>query len=391
LFDPKVIQKLAARNVGEVIGDRWDLRYLLDADVLSCCYMAVDRKSGGLFVMEILNPELAAQQKIASRFGESAKTANRVEAELAPAVIETGVTDAGVPFFVAGEVDDAETVAEYLLRRGRTIPPAEALRMIAEMLDVLHAAHEREIAHGSIEPRMLLLEEDGSVVIRGFGLSELRLDAAIELGLRLPPQSHNFLSPEQMKGAPPSPAGDIWSTGATLFALLTSQPVYAGLTDQEQYRNAALNRRRTLDQVERKAPEELVSTLERALAPDPEARFPAADLAAKLRQLAESPSLRSRRHLIDELGDATAAATLRPRPSQPALRPDSTRPPPSIRTPHGTRVSGAYSQVTPDTRSLSAPRIERVGPSKRPKPALPRTEPVRGGESSSPRKPNSKA
>ena len=73
--------------------------------------------------------------------------------------------------FMVMELVDGEPLSE-LARRG--IPPAEALRLVADAAEALAAAHEREILHRDIKGDNLMRTHDGRIKVLDFGLAKLR-------------------------------------------------------------------------------------------------------------------------------------------------------------------------------------------------------------------------
>ncbi|MFC8956301.1 protein kinase [Streptomyces sp. NPDC057101] len=86
-----------------------------------------------------------------------------------PAVVRVlGVaTEDGRPWVVT-ELVRGLTLAETLEAAG-PLPPREAARVGAEVLSALRAAREAGVAHRGLEPRHVLLANDGRVVVTGFG------------------------------------------------------------------------------------------------------------------------------------------------------------------------------------------------------------------------------
>lgn len=86
-----------------------------------------------------------------------------------PAVVRVlGVaTEDGRPWVVT-ELVRGLTLAETLEAAG-PLPPREAARVGAEVLSALRAAREAGVAHRGLDPRHVLLANDGRVVVTGFG------------------------------------------------------------------------------------------------------------------------------------------------------------------------------------------------------------------------------
>ncbi|MER5963162.1 protein kinase [Streptomyces sp. NPDC002057] len=76
-------------------------------------------------------------------------------------------TDDGRPWVVS-ELVRGLTLAETLEAAG-PLPPREAARVGAEVLAGLRAAREAGVPHRGVEPRHVLLSNDGRIVVTGFG------------------------------------------------------------------------------------------------------------------------------------------------------------------------------------------------------------------------------
>src|SRR5262249_40461060 len=86
--------------------------------------------------------------------------------------------------------------------------------------------HAAGIIHRDIKPANLLVMADGTVKVADFGLAQAQggewtgSDAGRLRGTPC------FMSPEQCRGDPVDERSDIYSLGATYFALLTGSPPY---------------------------------------------------------------------------------------------------------------------------------------------------------------------
>src|SRR5439155_20596173 len=97
------------------------------------------------------------------------------------------------------------------------------LRQVAEALDHLHS-HEPPIVHQDVKPANIIVRPDGRVVLVDFGISSYKASSAqgATLGTR------GYLAPEVAAGRAATPAADIYSLGATAYALLTGNPPRPG-------------------------------------------------------------------------------------------------------------------------------------------------------------------
>jgi serine/threonine-protein kinase len=99
------------------------------------------------------------------------------EARAAAALCHPGVVtvheigeDRGRTFIVM-ELVEGETLKAHLERRGR-LPPGEAVELVAQIADAVHALHQAGFVHRDLKPANLILDRRGRIKILDFGLSK---------------------------------------------------------------------------------------------------------------------------------------------------------------------------------------------------------------------------
>jgi serine/threonine protein kinase len=120
-----------------------------------------------------------------------------------------------------GRTDDGAAWLAQDLIEGTTLsagPPSSpaALAAIgAQVAVVLDHAHDRQVAHGDLQPSNVVIGPASRVHLVDFGLAGLGFAPDDPGGL-----TPAFAAPERLRGAPADPASDVWSLGATLAAVL---------------------------------------------------------------------------------------------------------------------------------------------------------------------------
>ncbi|WP_143445991.1 WD40 repeat domain-containing serine/threonine protein kinase [Kibdelosporangium aridum] len=122
-------------------------------------------------------------------------------------------------FVRGGSLSDA-------VREHGPLPVEQVARIGAAMLDALQVAHRAGIVHRDLKPANVLLAED-RVVITDFGIARLMGDVQLTTSGTIV-GTPAYMAPEQGTGAPVTPASDLWSLGATLYAALEGRPPYDG-------------------------------------------------------------------------------------------------------------------------------------------------------------------
>ncbi len=99
--------------------------------------------------------------------------------------------------------------------------------MVAQAGAGLGAAHEAGIVHRDVKPGNLLLRPDGSVAVTDFGIAWSAESVALTRTGQVIGTAH-YLSPEQARGRPATPASDVYALGMVAYELLAGRRAFDG-------------------------------------------------------------------------------------------------------------------------------------------------------------------
>jgi serine/threonine-protein kinase len=171
------------------------------------------------------------------------------------------------------ELVRGKTLAEIVADEG-VFGADEAALIGMTVCKALSAIHRAGLRHRDIKAQNVMREDGGRIVLMDFGTGEIVED---------PPPAHRaltgtplYLAPEVLAGEASSARSEIYSVGVLLHLLVTGTfPVAAKTMTELRAAHASPGRRR-LRHLRSDLPEAFARVVERALAPDPAARFESA-------------------------------------------------------------------------------------------------------------------
>jgi len=151
------------------------------------------------------------------------------------------------------------------LRESRPLADSETARIAAELASALGYAHAEGVLHRDVKPTNVLFDSEGTVKIADFGIARV-IDAPTltEAGTLLGTAA--YISPEQSRGEPVTPATDVYAFGAVLYQMLTGRPPFEGTDWLEVAAMHATHEPPPISSLRPDAPPDLVIVAERALA-----------------------------------------------------------------------------------------------------------------------------
>ncbi len=284
----------AERLVGSYLRDKWHLDALIGIGGMANVYAATHR-NGRRMAIKLLNSTFAGHPEVRLRFLREGYVANRIGHPGVVCIVDDDTTEDGAVFLVM-ELLDGRPLSDLLTARG-PMPPAKALFMVDQVLDVLASAHDAGVIHRDIKPGNVFVCRDGRLKILDFGLARVLEGQAQDLtrdGLVL--GTVPYLSPEQAraKRGELDHRSDLYNVGAMLFFALSGQFVHEGRSQMERLMATMRNPARSLAAVMPNAPAELVAFVDRSLVFEPEGRWTSArEMQAEARRLFASISGRA--------------------------------------------------------------------------------------------------
>ena len=208
----------AMAGTGRVIAGRYCLKGPIGRGAMGTVWRAWD---------EILDREVAVKElrisdglppderaKAYQRTHREARTAARLSHPGVVMVFDVAEED-GRPWIIM-ELVAARSLDQIIAHDG-PLPPHRAADAGRQLLAALAAAHAAGVLHRDVKPSNVLLADGGRAVLTDFGIATFQGDPKLtQTGMVM--GSPGFTAPERIQGQPATPASDLWSLGATLYA-----------------------------------------------------------------------------------------------------------------------------------------------------------------------------
>ncbi|HVS13233.1 MAG TPA: cyclic nucleotide-binding domain-containing protein [Thermoanaerobaculia bacterium] len=160
----------------------------------------------------------------------------------------------------------------------------DLVEIVVRLCDALAFAHDRGVIHGDVKPDNVMVGAFGEVYLMDWGLARLEAGASTRTSDALRAGdgesaggSPAFMAPEQARGGALDARTDVFALGALLYYALAGCPPYQADTALRVLAKAREARYQPLAaRAGREAPPELERIVARAMAPEPEDRFPTA-------------------------------------------------------------------------------------------------------------------
>jgi serine/threonine protein kinase len=218
---------------GRVIAGRYNLQHPIGRGAMGVVWRARDQLlDRDVAVKEVVISALIGADERRNAYQRTlreARTAARLSHRGVVAVYDVAEED-GRPWIVM-ELVPSQSLDQVLTVEKR-LPPARAGRIGQQLLSALAAAHAAGVLHRDVKPSNVLIANNRAgegweerAVLTDFGIAQFEGDPRLtQTGMVM--GSPGFTAPERIRGSDATPASDLWSLGATIYAAVEGRGPY---------------------------------------------------------------------------------------------------------------------------------------------------------------------
>ncbi len=279
-----------------LLNGRYRLGPRLGDGGMAVVYRGFDSALGRQVAIKVLRDQYAADRTFVARFEREAQSVAALNHPNIINIFDVGFdgddpNGRGIGHYFVMELIDGPDLKELIRARG-PMPAEEVVAILVQVLAGLGYAHARALVHRDIKPQNIMLTQDGTAKVTDFGIAKGLADTTLtDAGFGM--GTVHYISPEQARGEPATPASDLYAVGVMLYEMLTGVLPFIGdstvAVALKHVQEPPLSPKRLNNSI----PAPLAAIALRALAKDPNERFTSAsEMAAAL---ADWPRWRDRR------------------------------------------------------------------------------------------------
>ncbi|MCC7539419.1 MAG: serine/threonine protein kinase [Deltaproteobacteria bacterium] len=265
---------------------RYDLLGRLALGGMAEIFLAREDAEGGAtryLVIKRILPHVADDEGFIEMFLQEARVAMRLNHPNICHIYEFGQEEG--TYFIAMEWVNGVPLGK-LIRRARQeggIPVPFAMKVIAQVAEALHHAHTSKdasgrsqgIVHRDVTPHNVMVSYDGVVKLLDFGIAKA-MDFVTKTQAGVVKGKFAYMAPQQCRGEVIDGRADIFSLGVCLYEVLTGEPLFHRATQFETMRAVIEEEPPSIMAKRPDCPPQLEAIVRRALAKNPDDRFPTA-------------------------------------------------------------------------------------------------------------------
>jgi serine/threonine-protein kinase len=255
-----------------IVEGKYKIERMVGKGGMGAVFLAHDLTLDREVAIKVLPPDISQDPKVIQRFQQEAKTAAKLDhTNIIP--IYRVESEGGLNYFVMKYI--AGTSLEDVLEQKQAPLTADYIqRVLWEAACALGHAHQRGIVHRDVKPANIMFDHDGRVMLTDFGISKALQAASGFTGTGMIIGTPHYMAPEQAKGQQVDGRADQYSMGVVGYRMITGQLPFGGDSVHTILYKHIFEPAPRTSSIRQDMPPHLSEAISRALAKEPEQRYP---------------------------------------------------------------------------------------------------------------------
>jgi formylglycine-generating enzyme required for sulfatase activity len=256
-----------------VLDGRYRVGGRLGAGGMATVYLADDERLPRKVVVKVPHPALLLQEGFRKRFEHEVSSLTTLEHPNVVKIHDTGEVD-GMPYAVMQHLPGGSLVDRVRAAGGR-LRPGAVLDWLPATAGALDFIHRRGMIHRDVKPENILFDEEGHPFIADFGIAKAVTGLETKITRTgLIAGSPAYMAPEVARGKEAGPPFDQYALALVVYEALSGRLPHEGTTPLSVITKRAYEPPADLAAYVPDAPAGVVDAVMKALAREPEERFP---------------------------------------------------------------------------------------------------------------------
>jgi predicted Ser/Thr protein kinase len=237
---------------------------------MAVVYLARQTSMDRLVAVKVISAAYSQEADFRARFEQEARTIARLEHPHILPVIDYGEEDFGA--FLVMRFVDGGTLEQRLTDDPLLLPDSSA--MLARIASALDYAHGKGVVHRDLKPANILLDEFDNPYLTDFGIAKILQSSQQLTKTGAAVGTPAYMAPEQWKAETVGPYTDQYALGVVLYEMVTGDLPFKADTTFGFMHKHVYEEPDPPRLVLKDLPQAAEIVILRALAKDPEARYP---------------------------------------------------------------------------------------------------------------------
>jgi tetratricopeptide (TPR) repeat protein len=213
-------------SIGTIFAGRYQIIEEIGRGGMGRVYKVLDKDVEEKVALKLLNPEIAADEKIIKRFRNELKFARKITHKNVCRMFDLNEEE-GTPY-ITMEYVPGEDLKSSVRRMGQ-LTIGKAISVAKQICEGLDEAHRLGVVHRDMKPQNIMIDSEGNAHIMDFGIAlSVETKGVTEAGMII--GTPEYMSPEQVEGKQADKRSDVYSVGVIIYEMVTGRVPFEGDT-----------------------------------------------------------------------------------------------------------------------------------------------------------------